>query len=137
MAENMLRMKTVNVAFAAVVAMGVVYNFARITLAERSRDLATLRVLGYTRREVARILLGELGVIVVAALPVGMVLGYLLSAWLVLSLDTELHRFPLVISRGTYAFAALVVVAASAVSGGLVRRRIDGIDLVSVLKARD
>lgn len=137
MAENMLRMKTVNVAFAAVVAMGVVYNFARITLAERSRDLATLRVLGYTRREVARILLGELGVIVVAALPVGMGLGYLLSAWLVLSLDTELHRFPLVISRGTYAFAALVVVAASAVSGGLVRRRIDGIDLVSVLKARD
>jgi putative ABC transport system permease protein len=137
MAENMLRMKTINVLFAAALAMGVVYNFARITQAERSRDLATLRVLGYTRGETARILLGELAVVVILAQPLGLLVGYLLSAWLTRSLDTEVHRFPLTISLGTYAFAALVVIIAAVVSGHFVRLRLSSIDMVAVLKARD
>ena len=137
LAENVLRMKAINVLFASVVAFGVVYNCARISLAERSRDLATLRVLGFTRAETARILFGELAVIVLAAIPVGLVVGYLLAGLLTASLATEVHRFPLRVSAGTYAFAALVVLTAAAGSASLVRRRLETLDLVAVLKARD
>ena len=137
LAANVLRMKTINVLFASIVAMGVVYNSARIALSERSRDLATLRVLGFTRKETAKILFGELAVVVAAALPLGCVVGYLLAAFLSASLNTEVHRFPLRVSSGTYAFAMFVVIVASILSGWIVRRRLDRLDLVSVLKARD
>jgi putative ABC transport system permease protein len=137
LAENVLRMKTINVLFASIVAFGVVYNSARISLSERSRDLATLRVLGFTREETAKILFGELAAIVAAALPLGCVIGYLLAGFLSASLNTEVHRFPLRVSSGTYAFAILVVVVASILSALIVRGRLDRLDLVSVLKARD
>jgi putative ABC transport system permease protein len=137
LAENLLRMRTVNVMFAAVVAFGVVYNCARISLSERSRELATLRVLGFTRRETSFILLGELGVLVAIAIPLGMLIGYLLAYWLVTSLATEVHRFPLIISSATYAFAISVTLLASIMSALVVRQRIDRFDLVAVLKARD
>ncbi len=137
LAENLLRMKAINVLFASVVALGVVYNCARIALAEHNRDLATLRVLGFTRAETAQILFGELAVIVVTAIPVGLAIGYLLAGVLTAALDTEVHRFPLRISSGTYAFAALVVLTASVGSAWVVRRRLESLDLVAVLKARD
>jgi putative ABC transport system permease protein len=137
LAENVLRMRAINVIFASIVAFGVVYNCARISLAERSRELATLRVLGFTRPETAYILFGEMAAIVVAAVPVGCGLGYLFARLLTASLNTEVHRFPLRISSATYAFAALVVLAAAVISALVVRRRLDQLDLVSVLKARD
>ena len=137
LAENVLRMKAVNVLFASIVAFGVVYNCARISLAERSRELATLRVLGFTRPETAFILFGELAIIVAAAIPVGWGLGYLFAGLLTASLQTEVHRFPLRVSSATYAFAALVVLAAAVLSALVVRQRLDRLDLVSVLKARD
>ncbi len=137
MAENILRMKLINVVFAAIVAVGVVYNCARISLAERSRELATLRVLGFTRAETARILLGELAILVVAAIPVGLMMGYGLSWLLSQALNTELHRFPLIISGRTYVMAVVVVIAASLFSALIVRRRMDKFNLVEVLKARD
>jgi putative ABC transport system permease protein len=137
LAENVLRMKAVNVMFASIVAFGVVYNCARISLAERGRELATLRVLGFTRAETAYILFGELGLIVAAAIPIGWGLGYLFAGLLTASLSTEVHRFPLRVSSATYAFAALVVLAASVLSALVVRRRLDRLDMVSVLKARD
>lgn len=137
LAENVLRMKAINVIFASIVAFGVVYNCARISLAERSRELATLRVLGFTRPETAYILFGEMAAIVVAAIPVGCGLGYLFARLLTASLNTEVHRFPLRISSATYAFAALVILAAAVISALVVRRRLDRLDLVSVLKARD
>ena len=56
---------------AAIIAFGVVYSGARISLSERSRELASLRVLGFTRGEVFRILLFELGFLVVIAQPLG------------------------------------------------------------------
>jgi putative ABC transport system permease protein len=84
-----------------------------------------------------KILFGELGVIVAAALPLGCVIGYLLAGFLSASLDTEVHRFPLRVSSGTYAFAILVVIVASIFSALVVRRRLDNLDLVSVLKAHD
>lgn len=137
MAENILRMKLINVVFAAIGAVGVVYNCARISLAERSRELATLRVLGFTRAETSRILLGELAILVVAAIPVGLMMGYGLSWLLSQALNTELHRFPLIISGRTYVMAIVVVIAASLFSALIVRRRMDKFNLVEVLKARD
>lgn len=136
-AENLLRMRMFNIAFAAIIAFGVVYNSARISLSERSRDLATLRVMGFTRAEVSFILLGEIVVLTAIALPLGLWLGYLFAAWASVAYDTELFRMPLIISRSTYAFAAVVVVIATIVSCYIARRRIDHLDLVGVLKTRE
>ena len=136
-AENLRVMKTINLLFACVIAVGVVYNSARISLSERSRELATLRVIGFTRREISAILLGELAVVTLAAIPVGLVCGYYFALWMTQAFDQELFRFPLVISRFTYTFAAVVVLAASLVSGLIVRRRLDELDLVAVLKSRE
>jgi putative ABC transport system permease protein len=136
-AENLLRMRAVNLVFAFIICFGVIYNCARITLAERSRELATMRVLGFTRRETSAVLLGELFCITLAALPVGLAVGYGLSYATTSALDTETHRFPLVIDRETYAFAATVVSAAAAFSAAVVRRMIDRVDLIAVLKAKE
>lgn len=137
-AENLLRMQSFTVGFAAIIAVGVVYNSARIALSERSRDFATLRVLGFTRREISHIFLGELALLTGCAIPLGLAMGYGLAALVIdLSYDTELFRIPLVVSRATYAFAASVTLGAVAASGLLVRRRLDRLDLVAVLKAPD
>ncbi len=135
-AENLLRIRLSNIIFATIIAFGVVYNSARISLAERSRELATLRVIGFTRGEVSAILLGELAVLTLLAVPLGLALGYTLSAAVILSVDTELFRIPLVVDRSTYGFAAVVVFVAALISGLIVRRRIDHLDLIEVLKSR-
>jgi putative ABC transport system permease protein len=135
--ETMYVMIFFNVMFSSVIAFGVVYNAARISLSERSRDLASLRVLGFTRGEISSILLGELAVVTAAAIPIGFVLGYLFAAWLVYAFDTELYRFPLVVSPRTYLFSAVGVVIATMLSALVVRRRLDHLDLVAVLKTRE
>lgn len=137
MAENMGVMLTFNVLFAGVIAFGVVYNAARVSLSERSRELASLRVLGFTRAEISLILLGELAVLTVAALPVGVVIGHALTALLVGAFESEIYRFPLVTSSRVMAWAALTVVAAALVSGLVVRRQLDRLDLIGVLKSRE
>ncbi len=136
-AENLGNIRFFNMLFATVIAFGVVYNSARISLSERSRDLATLRVIGFTRAEISAILLGELAVLTLAAVPVGLLIGYLFAAWATLGLDTEVYRIPLVIGRQTYGFAVFVVLAGTVISGLIVRRRLDHLDLVSVLKTRE
>lgn len=136
-AENIMIMRTFNILFACVIAVGIVYNSARIAVSERGRELATLRVVGFTRAEVSFILLGELGVLVAAAIPVGLLLGYAMAAWTTSAFDTELFRLPLIIRRSTYAFAALVTLAAAMGSGLAVRRRLNRLDLVAVLKTRE
>ena len=136
-AENINVMIFFNVLFAGLIAFGVVYNAARVSLSERSRELASLRVMGFTRGEISAILLGELGTLTFVALPLGMVLGYGLSALLVQLFDTELYKFPLVANPRTYALATLAIFAATAVSGLLVRRRLDQLNLVEVLKTRE
>jgi putative ABC transport system permease protein len=137
LAENLLLMRTFNVIFASVIAFGVIYNAARISLAERGRELATLRVLGFTRAEISFILLGEMAVLTLAALPPGLAFGYGLSLYVTQALDTETQRFPAVIYPSTYAYAAVVTLIAAFVSGMIVRRRLDRLDLVAVLKARE
>ena len=135
--ENLMVMRAINLLFACVIAVGVVYNSARISLSERSRELATLRVIGFTRQEISAILLGELAIVTLLAIPLGLWLGYELAALVVSYLDLELFRFPLVIERTTYGLAASVVMAASIVSGLLVRNKLDHLDLIAVLKSRE
>jgi len=136
-AQNMNTMIFFNVIFAALIAGGVVYNASRIILSERSRDLASLRVLGFTRHEVSAILLGELAVIVVCALPIGLAVGQGLGALVVWATDSELYRFPLIVTARTRLFAVTVVTVSAIISGLVVRRRVDRLDLVGVLKVRE
>jgi putative ABC transport system permease protein len=124
--------------FAGFIAIGVVYNAARISLSERARELASLRVLGFSRGEVAYILLGELALLTVVALPIGCLFGFGLAQLIgKLGMETELFRVPVIIAPSTYGLAMLVVLVAAAVSGLIVGRRVATLDLISVLKTRD
>lgn len=136
-AENILTMRTFNILFAVIIAFGVVYNSARISLSEQGRELATLRVIGFTRAEVSGILLGELALLTLASIPLGWLIGYGLCAMFVQGLETESYRIPLVLERPTYAMSAVIVMLAAFLSGWIVRRRIDDLDLVAVLKTRE
>jgi putative ABC transport system permease protein len=117
--------------------MAIVYNQARVSLSERGRELASLRVLGFSRREVAGMLLGEQWILVLAAAPFGLALGWLLVLAVMLRFESDLFRMPVVANPVTYATGAMLVVAAAAISALLVRRRLDRIDLISVLKTRE
>jgi putative ABC transport system permease protein len=122
---------------AAVIAFGVGYNSARISLSERARELASLRVLGFTRAEVIRILLLELALLTVLAQPLGWGVGYALSWFMRSSLAGELMRVRLVLENATYLLASAVVVMAALASAIVVVRRIRRLDLVAVLKTRE
>ena len=136
-AEAMLFFTFVATVLAGVIAFGVVYNSARISLAERGRELASLRVLGYTRGEISYILLGELGLLTLAAIPLGFLLGQWLCAYVSYALSSDLYRIPLTTERATFSMAAAVVLVSAAVSGLIVRHRLDHLDLVEVLKTRE
>lgn len=125
------------VGFATVLAVGVVYNTARVALSERGRELVSLRVLGFTRREVAGMLFGELAMLGVLAIPIGLGIGALLCASMVTALSSELFRLPFTVSLQTCAWSILVLVLSGVVSLWLVRRRLDRMDLVAVLKTRE
>ncbi len=136
-AENQLTMQSFTFFFAVVIAVGVVYNTSRISLDERSRELATLRVIGFTRGEVSAMLLGELAILTLLAIPLGWVLGYGFSYAMVRAFASELYRIPLVITPASYLRAALVILLASIASGLVVRRRLDQGKLVDVLKRQE
>lgn len=122
---------------AVIVAFGVVYNSARIALSERGRDLATLRVVGLTKREIAGVLLGELSLLVLVALPVGLLFGHGLALYVIAAVSNETVRLPPHINPSTYANSVLVVLAATSASFAMVSLMLSRLDLVSVLKARD
>lgn len=136
-ARNVLFFTAVLTVFAAIIAVGVVYNSARIQLAERSWELASLRVLGFTRREVSVLLLSELAIEVAVAIPLGLFAGYGLALLLVSLMPQEILEFPLVILPSTYLHAAATVAIAAIASALIVRNRIDHLDLVGVLKTRE
>lgn len=137
LAETFYVMIFFNLMFSGVIAGGVVYNAARVSLSERSRELASLRVLGFTRGEISFILLGELAVVTLLAIPIGLLFGYIFAGLLVAAFNTELYRFPLAVSTRTFAYAASAVLVAATLSGLAVRRRLDHLDLVGVLKTRE
>ncbi|NQW02262.1 MAG: ABC transporter permease [Rhodospirillales bacterium] len=123
--------------FSCLLAFGVIYNTLRIALSERGRELATLRVLGFSRAEVSYILLGESGVLVLVALPVGIICGILLSGYIAEQFSTELFRVPLLIKDATAGIAAIGVVLTVSLCALIVRRRLDQLDLIEVLKTRE
>jgi putative ABC transport system permease protein len=136
-ARNVRISSLIMTTFAVVIAVGVVYNNARIALAERGWELASLRVLGFTRAEVSALLLGELAILIALALPLGVGLGIALTHGLTALLQSDQFAFPAVVSASNAAWAALTVIGAGVASALVVRRRIDKLDLVAVLKTRD
>ncbi|MEZ4702944.1 MAG: FtsX-like permease family protein [Rhodothermales bacterium] len=136
-AESMLTFTFILSFFAGVIAFGVVYNSARIALSERDRELASLRVLGFTRGEIAYILLGELGVLTLMAIPLGFLIGTVITAGIVQGLQTDLYQIPMVLDNKTFALSATVVLASTAISAVIVRRKLNKLDLVGVLKTRE
>lgn len=137
MAQQVLTFAFFNTILAGSIAFGVIYNSARIALSERSRELASLRVLGYTRGEISFILLGELTILTLAGIPLGFVFGRVLGSVMISGIQSDLYRIPLVIGDGTYAFAATVVLASGVISALIVRRKLNQLDLVAVLKTKE
>ena len=136
-AESFRISLSITILFACVLAAGMVYNGARVALSEHGRELASLRVLGFTRGEVATLLLGEQAILTLASLPFGLVAGYGLCWLIVVRVQSELFRIPLVVTASTPLFAVATVLAAAAASGLVVRRRLSHLDLVAVLKTRE
>jgi len=130
-------MRYVMALIAAVITFGVVYNAARIAQAERARDLASLRVLGFTKGEVAFVLLGELAVVTLLALPVGALAGYFLAFAISAGFSTDLYQIQATFNISSYGVGISVVVCAAIVSGWLVKRDIDRADLITALKTRE
>jgi putative ABC transport system permease protein len=137
MAENISTSVGIIVFAACVIAAGVIYNQARISLSERGRELASLRVLGFTRGEVRTMLFGEQAVVTLAGIPLSWAIGTACAVWLMRLFDAERHRFPTVVTSSTYAIATIVVLAAAIGAGLGIRRRLDRLDLVAVLKTRE
>lgn len=136
-AESFRISLTVTILFACVLAAGMVYNGARVALSEHGRELASLRVLGFTQGEVATLLLGEQAILTLTSLPFGLLAGYGLCWLIVLRVQSELFRIPLVVTATTPLFAVAAVLAAAVLSGWVVRRRLSRLDLVAVLKTRE
>jgi putative ABC transport system permease protein len=130
-------LRTMYFILAVIVSFGVVYNSARIALSERSRELATLRVVGFSLPEVRTVLLGELSILVLLALPAGLLFGRGLALMIMSSFSTETVRLPILINSSTYSIAVIVVLTAAVASFALVSRMLAKLDLVGVLKARD
>ena len=136
--ETMKVMTFIMTLFATAIAISIVYNNARVSVSMRGRDLATLRVLGFTRAEISAILLGEQAVQIAIAIPLGLILGTLGAKALIASwADPEIFRIPFIISDQTYAFSVAVVLASGIASALLVRRKLDRLDLIGVLKTRE
>jgi len=135
--DNLFTMLGFYITFASAIAVGVVYNSARILFSERAHELATLRVLGYQRSEVAVVLLGELAVLVLLAVPLGCLLGYGLAQLMTAMFSSDLFRLPFAPSRASYGYSALVVLAAATATALVVARRVLGLDMVRVLKGRE
>ena len=134
-AKMMGMLSTLYLTMAVIVAFGVIYNNARISLAERARELATLRVIGMTQREVGAVIVIELAILAIMAIPLGLIFGTAVSAGIIQSVNTETVRLPLVFTPYTYTFAVIVVIVASALSALVVLRKLRQLDLIGSLKA--
>lgn len=137
MADTLLIFVSFFIFFAGALAFGVTYNAARIALSERGRELATLRVLGFTRAEISYLMLGEIALLALLALPLGSLIGWLLGRATVHGFETELFRVPFVLEPSTFGIAIVVASVATALSALFVRQRIDRLDLIAVLKTRE
>ena len=137
LAETVLFFTFISTMLGATISFGVVYNSMRIALSERNRELASLRVLGFSRGEVAYILLGELALLTLVAIPIGLLIGYGLCAYIAFKFDTDLYRIPLVLGQNAYAFAATIVIVSAIASGIMIWRNLAHLDMVAVLKSKE
>ncbi|MEZ5292309.1 MAG: ABC transporter permease [Vicinamibacterales bacterium] len=137
MAEQVDLIVFFNVLFAGIIAFGVVYNAARVSLSERSRELASLRVLGFTREEVALVLVGELTVVTLLSLPVGALIGYGMGRFIMSGFNNEVYRLSFTVTPQSVAWSWLTVLVAAAISALAVRRQLDRLDMVAALKSRE
>lgn len=135
--QNITVMSSIYVVVAVLITVGVSYNSARIQLSERARDLASLRILGFTRGEVSYILMGETLLLAVLAQPLGWIIGAGLAWAVSAGMASDLYSVPLVLERDTFAQSSMVVMAAAVVSALMVRRRLDRLDLIEVMKTRE
>ena len=135
--ENIFTMLAFYIAFASAIAVGVVYNSARILFSERAHELATLRVLGYFRSEVGLVLVGELALLVALAVPFGCIIGYWLAQLMTLMFSSDLFRLPFDPLRSSYGNAVIIVLIAAMLTALIVSRRVMRWDMVRVLKARE
>ncbi|MBS1241003.1 MAG: ABC-type transport system, involved in lipoprotein release, permease component, partial [Gemmatimonadetes bacterium] len=135
--ESFMISITLMVLFACVIAAGIVYNGARVALSERGRELASLRVLGFSRQEVTRLLLGEQALLTLLGIPAGFLSGYGLAWLIVYRFESELFRLPLVVRESTYVYTVGVVATAALLSALAIRHRIHRLDLIAVLKTRE
>ena len=136
-AEQMGIVTLFNTLFAALIVLGVVYNSARISLSERARDLASMRVLGFRRGEVSYVLLGELALLVLVSLPLGIALGIALARYVTKQFSADLYSIPMGYNPQTPAEGAIAVLVASAATALLIRSKVDRLDLVRALKTRE
>ncbi|MCH8542242.1 MAG: ABC transporter permease [Alcanivorax sp.] len=137
MEDNILLFTLFSLFLAGTIAFAVVYNNARIAFAERNRELASLRVLGFTRAEITFILLGELVLLTLLALPLGFALGAGLCALMTVAMQTDLYRIPLVLTPATFAWAASVVLAATLLSSLMIGRLLRRLNMVTALKGME
>jgi putative ABC transport system permease protein len=135
--EHLMVFVSFFVAFACALGLGVVYNSARIALSERGRELATLRVLGFTKLETSYILLGEVGLLILAGLPVGYGMGWVLTTLMSVAFETELFRVPAIVESSTYGMAVMIALLATFFSAAFVQRRVDHLNMIEVLKTRE
>jgi len=136
-AETILFFTFISTLLGSSIAFGVIYNSMRIALSERNRELASLRVLGFERNEVAYILLGEMALLTLVAIPLGFLIGYGLCSYMAFQFDSDLYRVPLVLGMNVYAFSALVVILSSIVSAIMIWRNLAHLDMVAVLKSKE
>ena len=135
--RNIVVMNTIYIVIAVLITIGVTYNAARIQLSERARELASLRILGFSRGEVSYILVGEMMLIAVIAQPLGWLIGAGIAHLMTNAFTSDLYAIPLVLKPATFTLASLVVLSAAFASLMIVRRRLDRLDLVSVMKTRE
>lgn len=137
MAQNIFMMIGVLVGLAAMIAFGVVYNFSRISLSEQGREMASLRVLGFRRGEVSGLILAEIAAVVLLAQPLGWLIGTVVALGMVEGYSSEIYRMPFVLGPDVFAYSSLVVIVAALLSGLVIRRRVDRLDMIAVLKTRE
>lgn len=137
LAQSLFIMVGVLFGLAGLIAFGVVYNFSRISLSEQGREMASLRVLGFTRGEVSALLLAEIAAVTLIAQPLGWFIGYIVALGMTEGFSTEIFQMPLVVGLDVYALSSIAVIAAAILSGLVVRRRIDRLDMIAVLKTRE
>jgi putative ABC transport system permease protein len=135
--QNMKVMTAILVSFAGIITFSVVYNSARIALSERERELASLRIIGFTQAEISLILLGEQAILTLLAIPLGLLLGLGLAVLMAQAYNSELYRLPVIITRSAYGFTVFAVFAASLISGLLIYQQLQKLDLIAVLKTRE